>query len=748
MGEVYRARDARLGRDVALKVLAPRLADNRDAVARFELEARSASALSHPHILHIYDIGTADGESGPVRYMVMELVDGDTLSKKIHDDSVALRDILEWLAQVADGLAKAHAANIVHRDLKPDNVMVSRDGYAKILDFGLAKLLETHDSTPDDRTVAMAAASPASTPGVILGTCSYMSPEQAQGKPTDARTDVFAFGCMLYEAATRRRAFEGASAVDTLHKVIYTEPDLTGLDEHLARIIRHCTAKRPDARYASIRDVALELRDLSRELESGSRPTTASTQTATRVSSGASRERTVAVLPFDDLSPARDNEYLAEGFAEEITSDLSKIALLRVISRSAVKKYRGEEKDIARVAAELNAEYVIDGSVRRAGSQLRITAQLVDARTVTQLWSEKYSGTLDDVFDIQEKVARSVVEQLKVKITPREDAALAQRPMTNVEAYECYLRARANVMRFDAEGLEVAMREIEKGLAIDPGNLHLLFARGYVDFQAYNIGIDPDPVRLERAAAIARTILEGDPNSTLGHRLRGLVALQQQDVRGGLEGLERALTGDPSDPDTLMWLCFLRPMVGRDTKAIVERLAAVDPYSPMAHAARGLPSLLEGRFDEAAVHLAKAREAVSIFAFIYMQALALGGRLDTIRALLVELEPHLGDFPFVPLATILGRAVTGDPAGARALINDDILRAARCDLQYCSWMAEIYAQLGERDLAIEWLEQSIARGFIIWPFFSKHDRLLDPVRDDPRFDALMEKARAGWESYQ
>src|SRR6185436_2448119 len=387
MGEVYRARDARLGRDVALKVLAPRLAGNHDAVARFEQEARSASALSHPHILHIYDIGTHDD----VRYMVMELVDGVTLTQKIRDDSVDLREILEWLAQVSDGLAKAHAAGIVHRDLKPDNVMVSRDGYAKILDFGLAKLLDNRPASVDDATAVMGG--PASTPGMIVGTCAYMSPEQAQGRPTDARTDVFAFGCMLFEAATRRRAFDGSSAVDIMHKVIYEEPDLTRLDERLARIVRRCLAKRPDARYQSIRDVAIELREIAREGVSGAadfRPPT---------SSGGLKPaapRIVAVLPFDDLSPARDNEYFADGLAEEITSDLSKIASLRVISRAAVKKYRGEEKDIARVAADLNAEFVIDGSVRKAGVQLRITAQLVDARTLAQLWSDKYSGTLDD----------------------------------------------------------------------------------------------------------------------------------------------------------------------------------------------------------------------------------------------------------------------------------------------------------------------------------------------------------------
>lgn len=744
MGEVYRARDARLGRDVALKVLAPRLAGDREAVARFEQEARSASALSHPHILHIYDIGTADIAAEPVRFMVMELVDGVTLSKKIHDDAVDLREILEWLAQVADGLAKAHAAGIIHRDLKPDNVMVSRDGYAKILDFGLAKLLETSAFSTEDNTVAMQAA-PASTPGAIVGTVSYMSPEQAQGKPADARTDVFAFGCMLYEAATRHRAFEGPSAVDTLHRVIHSEPDLDALDGALARIVRRCLAKRADARYQSIRDLAIELRELAREMEQGSRP--AAQAAPSRVSSGA-RERVVAVLPFDDLSPAHDNEYFAEGLAEEITSDLSKIAKLRVISRAAVKKYRGEEKDIARVASELGAEYVIDGSVRKAGNQLRITAQLIDARTLSQLWSEKYGGTLDDVFDFQENVARSVVEQLQVKITPREDAALAQRQITNVEAYECFLRARRNIWRFDAEGLEQARREVEKGLAIDRDNVYLLYARGIIDWQTYNAGIDPDPALLERAGAIARELLARDPDSVEGHRLLGMVLIQQQDPRGSRTHLHRALAGDPNDVETLTWLAFVDPMTGHDTTALIERLATVDPHTPMLFGARALLALFNGRFGEAVDQLRRAFEVAPIFLTIYMQSLALAGRREDVRAFVETLAPRLGEVPFVPLAVALGRAFLGDADGARAVLTEGVVRAAAADLQYTSWLAEIHAQLGDRDAAIEWLGRSIDRGYAVWPFFTRHDRLLDPIRDDPRFDALMDRAKIAWQSFQ
>ena len=488
MGEVYRAHDGRLGRDVALKVLAPRLADDRSALARFEQEARSASALSHPHILHVYDIGTAEVAGQPMRYMTMELVDGVTLAEKIRDASLPLRDLITWLVQVADGLAKAHAAGIAHRDLKPENLMVTRDGYAKILDFGLAKLLEQPVS-PDDATLAGIA--PHSTPGLVIGTAAYMSPEQAQGRAADERSDVFSFGCILYEAATRRRAFHGTSAIDTLHRVLYSEPDYSQLDERILHVVRKCLAKDPAHRFASIREVAVALRGLD-----SVPPPTVNRQPPT------SR---IAVLPFDDLSPARDNEYFADGLTEEITSDLSKIRSLCVLSRASVRRF---DKDLARIAAELGATHVVDGSVRKAGNQLRITAQLVDARNSEQLWSEKYSGTLDDVFDMQENVARAIVEKLQVSLTSGEEAQLAHRTMSNVEAWECYARAQRLILRFDEESLTAALDEIEKGLAIAGPNVALLAAKAYVYWQYYNSGVRPDPAYLDRAEAIARTILD------------------------------------------------------------------------------------------------------------------------------------------------------------------------------------------------------------------------------------------------
>ncbi|HKR66266.1 MAG TPA: protein kinase [Thermoanaerobaculia bacterium] len=727
MGEVYRAHDDRLGRDVALKVLAPRLTSNHDAVARFEQEARSASALSHPHILHIYDVGTAND----TRYMVMELVDGETLAAKIRDSRVTLEQILGWLAQVADGLAKAHEHGIVHRDLKPDNIMITRDGYAKLLDFGLAKLVEP-PVLPDDVTVA--GSGPRTTPGIIMGTVAYMSPEQAQGRATDARSDIFSFGCILYEAAARRRPFDGASTVDTLHRVIYSEPDYAPLADGLAAIVRKCLAKDPEARYASIREVPRELRAM---------PVTGAVATVP-----APATNVIAVLPFDDLSPGRDNEYFAEGLAEEITSDLSRIRSLRVLSRGATRQYRGDDKDVRRVATELGAVYVIDGGVRKAGQQLRITAQLIDARSLEQLWSEKYSGTVDDVFDIQEKVARSVVEQLQIQLTPRENAALAKRSMSNVAAWECYQRARMQLLRFDEQGLNAALKEIENGLAIAGPNVALRAAEGYVYWQYYNAGIRPDPAYIEKAATIARDILAQEPDSPHGHRLMGMVALQQQHVEEAVRHLEKVLTREPNDADALMYLGFLGFVRRRiNAPAYAERLVTIDPVGPLTQLLLSFVALNEGRAADALPFAERAHGVGdAIYGYFHVQVLAVLGRIDEASAVADAMREKAPDDFFAALAVALTRAAADDKDAMREALTEEVLHAARADLQYSSWVAEVYALANEPDLGVEWLDHAIARGYTAWEYFARHDRLLDNLRGDARFAALLERARREWES--
>ena len=388
MGEVYRALDTRLKREVALKVLPPDLVTDPDRKRRFLLEAQSAAALSHPRIATVYDADEADG----VCYLAMELVAGAPLTERLRTGPVPTSEALALAVEVGEGLACAHAKGIVHRDLKPANVMIGVDGHVRLIDFGVAKLLEagSGERTTDVATLA----------GRVVGTPAYMAPEQARGAAVDARADVFSFGLLLYELLTGRRPFDRGSWPDTVAAVLRDPaPPLaagtaglaTGVLSSLQRLLDHCLAKEMTDWPASMAEILRELEAIRRLAEGGS-PTLSAVPT---------EQASIVVLPFENLSPDPDNAFFADGLTEELIADLSKIQSLRVISRTSAMHYKGTTKPLPVIAQELSVRHVLEGSVRRAGSNLRITAQLIDAATDAHRWAEKYTGTLDDVFDFR-----------------------------------------------------------------------------------------------------------------------------------------------------------------------------------------------------------------------------------------------------------------------------------------------------------------------------------------------------------
>ena len=455
MGEVYRARDPRLERDVAIKVLPPEFAADPDRLRRFEQEARTVAALNHPNILALFDIGTHKGAP----YLVTELLEGASLRERLGGGPLPLGTVVELAAQLASGLAAAHAKGIVHRDLKPENVFVTRDGHVKILDFGLAKHFAAVPSGPQTELPTQDA-SRGTQAGVLLGTVGYMSPEQVRGEPADARSDIFSFGCVLYEMLGGRPAFRKDSAVETLHAILKEDPlplaSPSGSSSGppspaVQRIVRRCLEKRPEDRFASASDLHFALQSLLQlpGLESVSQEPP---------------RKSIVVLPFENLSPDPENAYLADGLTEEVIADLSKVRSLLVISRTSAMRYKGATKSLPAIAEELKVRYVLEGSVRRAGNNLRITAQLIEAATDGHLWAEKYTGTLDDVFDMQEKVSRAIVEALKVELTPEENRRLGDHPIQNAYAFECYLKARREIWRWgEPSSLDRAMEYLETG---------------------------------------------------------------------------------------------------------------------------------------------------------------------------------------------------------------------------------------------------------------------------------------------
>jgi non-specific serine/threonine protein kinase len=466
MGVVYEAEDTRLGRRVALKFLPTDLGRDPQALERFQREARAASALNHPNICTVYAIEQHEG----VHFIVMELLEGESLAATLARQRLDPLTLTEIGIQMADALESAHAKGIVHRDIKPANVFINSRGQVKVLDFGLAKFegLHTGPSRPADETQA---ADNLTTPGTAMGTVAYMSPEQARGQLTDARTDLFSLGAVLYQMATGAMPFQGDTSAVVFDAILNRDPrplaDVNpGAPSNLVRLVEKALEKDRNLRYQSATEVKTDLQRLRRDLDSGHRRAAE----AGDPGSGPARaaETSVAVLYFENLSGVKEDEYFRDGITEDIITELSKIKGLRVFSRPTVLPYRDKTVTAAQVGQQLSASYVLAGSLRRAGNRLRINAQLLDARTDFPLWSERYDRELQDIFEVQDEIARKIATALRITLTPQEHAALATKPTDNLQAYDLFLRAKSHARRMTRQDLELAYQMFQQAVVLDP----------------------------------------------------------------------------------------------------------------------------------------------------------------------------------------------------------------------------------------------------------------------------------------
>ncbi len=569
MGVVYKARDTKLDRTVALKFLPKYLLCDNEAKIRFEHEAKAASSLNHPNITTIHEIDEFEGEC----FIAMEYVEGKSLKELLKEKTLSLKEVLEIAIQISEGLTIAHEKGIVHRDIKSDNIMLTSRGQIKIMDFGLAKLRGVSKITKT---------------GSTLGTVAYMSPEQARGEEVDARTDIWSLGVVMYEMITDRLPFKSEYEQALVYSILHEEPQSVislraDTPLQLERIIKRALEKDRTKRYQSIVEITPELKRVKAPGIQLPR-----------------QEKSIVVLPFENLSPDPDQEYFSDGLTEEVISDLSNVRILRVISRSSAMTFKGTKRKIPEIARELDVQYVLEGSVRKAGNSLRITAQLIDAESDAHLWAEKYSGTLDDVFDIQEKVSRAIVDALKLRLTSEEQQRMSERPIDNVAAYECYLKANQDIWRFTEDALDRAVRYLQHALDIVGDNALLYSGMAYVYWQYVNIGAAQEDY-IVKAEEFAQKALAIDPDSPQAHVVIGMLNMAfYGNVREGIHQFRMALAVNPNDSDALKHLPILYIIsVGKLHAAIplMQRFKQVNPLDSWNCSLQGTFHFYDGQYE-------------------------------------------------------------------------------------------------------------------------------------------------------
>ena len=752
MGEVYRARDTRLGREVAIKVLAPQTSADPKALARFEQEARVVAALSHANLVAIHDVGNVDG----VMFAVMELLEGSTLRDRLAAAEVGVVRAVDWALQIAQGLAAAHERGIVHRDLKPENVFITQDGNVKILDFGLARRspLEAERRPTPSPTLTGA--------GMVLGTVGYLSPEQARGVPADHRSDIFAFGVVFYEMVTGKRAFERETQPETMAAVLRDEPPAIAecgrkVSSEVEEIIRHCLEKEPGERFRTARDLVFALRLAERAIARAP-PSEGGARTAV---AERTPDASIAVLLFRTVGGGSESEYFSEGMTEDVIAALSSVPGLRVAARTSSFSFRSKSDDIRRIGAELGVATVLDGSVRQSGQRLRVTAQLIDVKTGYNLWSERWDRDLADVFAVQDELARAIAATFKSRSSgpvaaassgPSPPAKLVAPATRDVAAYDRFLKGR---YFWNRRRLHEAIAELEAAVERDPDFAEAFEALSEAWAAWGFYGGIPTWESWARGRAAAERAEELAPDSASVPLCLGVLEHYYGWNSSREEQLIRlAIARNPASAEAHFWLGLCLGMVGRleEGLAVAREGVRLEPHSPNNRAVVGWPSLMAGRYEEAAAEYAAAVAlGDSPFALWSngMALSALGRHEEAIAVHRQAVQMTGGRYSYY--AALLGNALAqgGRVDEARTIQRELEERATR---EYVPPFdrALVLVGLGEDDAALDALERALQeRNAFLWAriYFPQLRRLAHL----PRFRAIADRlgrrapVKTGWD---
>ena len=759
MGVVYQARDLQLGRLVAIKVLIPSSSDSPDRRARFIQEARAASSLNHPNIITIHDIVTI--EAGDC--IVMEMVKGQTLGDMIAAGKIPSVDCLKLAMQIADALSAAHNIGIVHRDLKPANVMVTPEGLAKVLDFGLAKLADNEGALgfeasfeESDATMSIHTNTrPRTAEGAIIGTVAYMSPEQAEGRKIDSRSDIFSFGSVLYEMLTGDRAFRGNSGLDTLAAVLRDTPrDLEkaapDTSPEVQAIILRCLRKDADQRYQSMTDVKMAIEQIYFAARSG----------IMMMSSGvwkrpapAKITPSIAVLPFLNLSSDIENEYFSDGLAEEIINALTRIDNLRVTARTSAFAFRGAKQDVRQIGETLNVTSVLEGSVRKSGNRVRISVQLISVADGNNLWSERFDREMLDVFEIQDEISQAIVAKLKVRLASQTGSGTefsqplappVKRYTENLEAYNLYLKGRYELYKMTREGLDSSRHLFEEAIRLDPNYALAHDGLAYCWYSAGFLGFVAPKEAMPKAKASVRRALELDESVAEAHATLGVIlALFDWDWVGAERELMRSIELNGSSPVSrdVYAFYYLRP-VGRIDEAIaeVQNALSLDPLSILFRVHLGFLYYVQRQYELA---IAQFRKVIEMNPQYYLAHAMMGPvytqtcHFPEALACYAKAREADADSKFVDSLEAMTLAVAGKRAEAMAML-DNINRRAVHDYISPVSIAYIYTALGDKDTAFENLDRAV---FDRDPNILglKSNPIFEGLREDERYRALLRK---------